>query len=109
MFGSITIWPISSTIIVALLYWQSGQFETILGFDWTTSIGEGAAGVWLAIGILWLLMFPISLLNGRLFSLVWDDYVDLRGSYRRARFSKSDQQKLAAALGKIKRELADFD
>ena len=54
MFGSITIWPISSTIIVALLYWQSGQFETILGFDWTTSIGEGAAGVWLAIGILWL-------------------------------------------------------
>jgi hypothetical protein len=54
-------------------------------------------------------MFPISLLNGRLFSLVWDDYVDLRGSYRRARFSKSDQQKLAAALGKIKRELADFD
>jgi hypothetical protein len=54
-------------------------------------------------------MFPISLLTGRLFSLVWDDYVDLRGSFRRVTFSKSDKQELASLLDNIKRELANFD
>jgi 1-acyl-sn-glycerol-3-phosphate acyltransferase len=109
MFGSITIWPISSTIIVALLFWQSGEIDSMFGFDWTTAIGQGSIAVWSAVGIMWLLMFPVSLLTGRLFSLVWDDYVDLRGSYRRARFSNSDKQELASLLGKIKVELADFD
>jgi len=109
MFGSITIWPISSTIIVALLFWQSSEIDAVLGFDWTTSIGEGSAAVWSVIVIAWLLMFPISLLTGRLFSLVWDDYVDLRGSYRRATFSKSDKQELISLLGEIKLELANFD
>ena len=109
MFGSITIWPISSTIMVALLFWQSGEIDTMVGFDWTTALGQGNIAVWSAIGILWLLMFPVSLLTGRLFSLVWDDYVDLRGSYRRARFSNSDKQELVSLLGKIKVELADFD
>ena len=73
------------------------------------SIGQESIAVWSAVGILWLLIFPVSLLTGRLFSLVWDDYVDLRGSYRRARFSNSDKQELASLLGKIKVELADFD
>ena len=109
MFGSITIWPISSTIIVALLFWQSGEINAMFGFDWTTVLGQGSIAVWATIVIAWLLMFPISLLTGRLFSLVWDDYVDLRGSFRRATFSKSDRQELAAALGEIKRELTDFD
>ena len=81
----------------------------MFGFDWTTVLGQGSIAVWATIVIAWLLMFPISLLTGRLFSLVWDDYVDLRGSFRRATFSKSDRQELAAALGEIKRELTDFD
>ena len=59
--------------------------------------------------ITWLYMFPISLLTGRLFSVVWDDYVDFRGSFRRATFSKSDKQELASLLDNIKRELANFD
>lgn len=109
MFGSITIWPISSAIIVALLFWQSSEVDTIFGFDWTTVLGQGSAAVWSAIVMLWLLMFPVSLLTGRLFSLVWDDYVDLRGFYRRVTFSKSDKQELASLLGDIKVELADLD
>jgi hypothetical protein len=109
MFGSITIWPISSTIIVALLFWQSSEIDVVFGFDWTTCLGQGSIATWSSIGILWLLMFPISLLTGRLFSLVWDDYVDLRGSYRRATFSKSDKQELISLLGEIKLELANFD
>ncbi|MDB4656880.1 hypothetical protein OAE50_01295, partial [Candidatus Poseidoniaceae archaeon] len=109
MFGSITIWPISSTIIVALLFWQSGEIDTTFGFDWTTVLGQGSIAVGSAIVILWLLMFPASLLTGRLFSLVWDDYVDLRGSYRRTIISNSDKQELASLLDKIKVELADFD
>jgi hypothetical protein len=109
MFGSITIWPISSTIIVALLFWQSGEIDAVVGFDWTTVFGQGSIAIWFTIVITWLLMFPISLLTGRLFSLVWDDYVDLRGSFRRATFSKSDKQELASLLDNIKRELANFD
>ena len=109
MFGSITIWPISSAIIVALLFWQSSEVDTIFGFDWTTVLGQGSAAVWSAIVMLWLLMFPVSLLTGRLFSLVWDDYVDIRGFYRRVTFSKSDKQELASLLGDIKVELADLD
>ena len=109
MFGSITIWPISSTIIVALLFWQSGEIDAAVGFDWTTVLGQGSMAIWSTIVIAWLLMFPISLLTGRLFSLVWDDYVDLRGSFRRVTFSKSDKQELASLLDNIKRELANFD
>ena len=78
MFGSIIIWPISSTVIVALMYWQSGQISELIGIEWFESFGSSSYSVALAIIMTWLLMFPLSLLSGKLFSLVWDDFVDFR-------------------------------
>ena len=109
MFGSIIIWPISSVILVALMYWQSGSIAEISGFDWTKSIGTSTTEILLACGLMWLLMFPISLFTGRLFSLVWDDYVDLRGYYRKQKVSSSDKQELFELIAELQQDLSGSD
>ena len=106
MFGSIIIWPISSTVIVALMYWQSGQISELIGIEWFESFGSSSYSVALAIIMTWLLMFPLSLLSGKLFSLVWDDFVDLRGLYRKQRMSASDKEELFKLIGELKQDLS---
>ena len=106
MFGSITIWPISSTILVGLLYWQNDLILDLVGKDWTQSFGNSSLEIGFAIFMMWLLMFPISLLTGRLFSLVWDDYVDARGFYRKLTMSSNDKEELFKHLAEIKRDLS---
>ena len=106
MFGSIIIWPISSTIIVALMYWQSGQISELIGIEWFESFGSSSYNVALAIIMTWLLMFPLSLLSGKLFSLVWDDFVDLRGLYRKQRMSASDKEELFKIIDELKQDLS---
>ena len=106
MFGSIIIWPISSTLIVAALYWQSGNIEDVVNINWTESLGTSQFNVALSIIMLWLAIFPISLFTGRLFSLVWDDYVDLRGYIRKLRFPKKDRTELFKIITEIKRDLS---
>ena len=106
MFGSIIIWPISSTVIVALMYWQSGQISELIGIEWFESFGSSFYSVTLAIIMTWLLMFPLSLLSGKLFSLVWDDFVDLRGLYRKQRMSASDKEELFKIIGELKQDLS---
>ena len=105
MFGSIIIWPISSSIIVALLYWQTGTIAEIIGSDWTEYFGTAAENIALAVVMMWLLMFPVSLFTGRLFSLVWDDYVDFRGFLRKSRMSSKDKEELFSIVAEIKQDL----
>jgi hypothetical protein len=91
------------------MYWQSGSIAEISGFDWTESIGTSTTEILLACGLMWLLMFPISLFTGRLFSLVWDDYVDLRGYYRKQKVSSSDKQELFELIAELQQDLSGSD
>tara|TARA_B100001287_G_scaffold274044_1_gene278610 strand:- start:3721 stop:4770 length:1050 start_codon:yes stop_codon:yes gene_type:complete len=106
MFGSIIIWPLSSTLMVGILYWQTGTIENILDIRWTEAFGTSELSVALSICMLWLAMFPISLITGRLFSLVWDDYVDLRGYIRKIRLPKADRNELFQIIAEIKQDLS---
>lgn len=106
MFGSIIIWPLSSTLMVGILYWQTGTIENILDIRWTEAFGTSEFSVALSICMLWLAMFPISLITGRLFSLVWDDYVDLRGYIRKIKLPKADRKELFQIIAEIKQDLS---
>ena len=105
MFGSILIWPISSTIIVALLYWQAGTIEHAIHINWIEAFGMSQFSMGLSIFMLWLAMFPVSLFTGQLFSLVWDDYVDLRGYLRKQKMSTQTRNELFQIITEMKQEL----
>ena len=106
MFGSIIIWPVSSTLMVGLLYWQTGTIENILDIRWTETFGASDISIAVSICMLWFAMFPISLFTGRLFSLVWDDYVDFRGYVRKLKLPKTDRNELFQIIGEIKQDLS---
>ena len=105
MFGSILIWPISSTIIVALLYWQAGTIEHAIHINWIEAFGMSQFSMGMSIFMVWLAMFPVSLFTGQLFSLVWDDYVDLRGYLRKLKMSTQTQNELFQIITEMKHEL----
>ena len=106
MFGSIIIWPISSTLIVGLLYWQTGAIEDIIGVNWTELFGPSQFSTIFSVFLLWLAMFPLSLFTGRLFSVVWDDYVDLRGYIRKLRMPNKDKEELFKIIIQLKQDLS---
>ena len=106
MFGSIIIWPISSTLIVGLLYWQTGAIEDIIGVNWTELFGLSQFSTIFSVFMLWLAMFPLSLFTGRLFSVVWDDYVDLRGYIRKLRMPNKDKEELFQIIIQLKQDLS---
>ena len=106
MFGSIVIWPISSTLIVALFYWQSGTIEDIVNISWIEAFGTSQFSIGLSIFMLWLAVFPLSLFTGRLFSLVWDDYVDFRGYIRKLKLPKQESNELFQIITEIKQDLS---
>ena len=106
MFGSIIVWPISSTILVVLMFWQSGTINELSGWYWTESFGTSATELMLACVMMWLLMFPLSLVTGRIFSLVWDDFTDLRGYFRKQKISKKEKQKLFDLIAELKQDLS---
>ena len=56
--------------------------------------------------MLWLAMFPLSLFTGRLFSVVWDDYVDLRGYIRKLRMPNKDKEELFKIIIQLKQDLS---
>ena len=56
--------------------------------------------------MMWLAMFPLSLVTGRLFSLVWDDYVDLRGYIRKSRMTTEDKNELFQIITELKHDLS---
>jgi len=105
MFGSILIWPISSTIIVALLYWQAGTIEHAIQINWIEAFGMSQFSMGMSIFMVWLAMFPVSLFTGQLFSLVWDDYVDLRGYLRKLKMSTQTKNELFQIITEMKQEL----
>ena len=105
MFGSILIWPISSTIIVALLYWQAGTIEHAIHINWIEAFGMSQFSMGMSIFMVWLAMFPVSLFTGQLFSLVWDDYVDLRGYLRKQKMSTQTRNELFQIITEMKQEL----
>ena len=105
MFGSIIIWPISSTVIVALMYWQSGQISELIGIEWFESFGSSSYSVALAIIMTWLLMFPLSLLSGSCFP--WFGMtLSTFGVYRKQRMSASDKEELFKIIGELKQDLS---
>ena len=106
MFGSIIIWPISSTLFVGLLYWQTGAIEDIIGVNWTELFGHSQFSTIFSVFMLWLAMFPLSLFTGRLFSVVWDDYVDLRGYIRKLRMPNQDKEELFKIITQLKQDLS---
>ena len=105
MFGSIIVWPISSGVLVAMLYWQTGTLTEITGYDWTHAFGGTSASLFAALFAMWLLMFLISYFTGHLFSIVWDDYVDFRGYLRKLKLPKIDKQELFNLIEEIKQDL----
>ena len=106
MFGSIIIWPISSLLLVGLLYWQTGTIEDIIGINWTDCFGSSQFSTIFSVFMMWLAMFPLSLVTGRLFSLVWDDYVDLRGYIRKSRMTTEDKNELFQIITELKHDLS---
>ena len=56
--------------------------------------------------IFWILMMPLFLFIGNLSSLVWDDYVALRGFTRKFTMPKDDKEKLQSLLSITKQQLA---
>ena len=106
MLGSIIVWPISSAILVVLLYWQAGTIDESFGWDWTESFGTSTTELMLACSMMWLLMFPLSVLTGRIFSLVWDDFTDLRGYSRKQKIPKKEKQKLFELIAELKQDLS---
>ena len=77
-----------------------------MNINWTELLGTSQFSVALSIIMLWLAIFPISLFTGRLFSLVWDDYVDLRGYIRKLRLPQKDRTELFQIITEIKRDLS---
>ncbi len=53
-------------------------------------------------------MFPLSLFTGRLFSVVWDDYVDLRGYIRKLRMPNQDKEELFKIIIQLKQDLSGW-
>jgi len=109
MFGSIVIWPISSMIIVVIMFWQNNTIASITGVEWTELLGGTSFSLLLAMLLVWLLLFPIFLFTGYLASIVWDDYVDTRGFFRKMKMPKKDKQELNSLLTKLKTELSKSD
>ena len=107
MFGSIIIWPVSSAIITALLYWQSGFITELIHVDWTIMLGDNSFSRIISCLLIWLAIFPLTLFTGQLFSLVWDDYVSLRGVYRRLRIPPDDRREVIDLITQIKQEMTE--
>ena len=89
------------------MYWQSGQITEVIGFEWFESFGNSPYNVAFAVIMTWFLMFPLSLFSGKLFSLVWDDIVDLRGFYRKQRMTNHDKKELFKLIAELKQELSN--
>ena len=106
MFGSLVIWPIAATISTAFAYFTRADIYEITGVCWPYILGESTYMVVFACIILWILMMPLFLFIGNLSSLVWDDYVALRGFTRKLTMSKDDKEKLQSFLSKTNQQLA---
>ena len=106
MFGSLVIWPIAATISTAFAYFTRADIYEITGVCWPYIWGESTYMVVFACVILWILMMPLFLFIGNLSSLVWDDYVALRGFTRKLTMSKDDKEKLQSFLSKTNQQLA---
>ena len=74
MFGSLIFWPIASTIIVVIGYFQESNLTDLIGFNWTEVLGPGVLFNSLSMVIFWLICFPVFWLSGKLGSLAWYDY-----------------------------------
>ena len=105
MFGSLIIWPLAATIIVLIGYFQETNISSLVGFNWTEIFGPGALFNILAIGIFWLVCFPVFWLSGKLGSLAWDDYTYLRNFVRRRTVSKADRQNLKGLMKILNQEI----
>ena len=106
MFGSLVIWPIAATISTAFAYLRRADIYEITGVCWPYLLGESTYMVVFACVIFWILMMPLFLFIGNLSSLVWDDYVALRGFTRKFTMAKDDKERLYSLLLKTNQQLA---
>jgi len=91
------------------MFWQNNTIASITGVEWTELLGGTSFSLLLAMLLAWLLLFPIFLFTGYLASIVWDDYVDARGFFRKMKMPKKDKQELNSLLTKLKTELSKSD
>ena len=105
MFGSLIFWPIASTIIVLIGYFQESNLTNLVGFNWTEVLGTGVLFNSLSIVIFWLICFPVFWLSGKLGSLAWDDYTYLRNFVRRRTMPKADRHNLKGLMKNLTQEI----
>ena len=105
MFGSLIFWPIASTIIVLIGYFQESNLTNLVGFNWTEVLGSGVLLNSLSIVIFWLICFPVFWLSGKLGSLAWDDYTYLRNFVRRRTMPKADRHNLKGLMKNLTQEI----
>ena len=106
MFGSLIIWPISSTLCVIFALNQESNISNLINYNWTEFLGQGAFETIVAIVILWICMIPLFWLSGRLWSLAWDDYMSLKKFIKRQKMTKSTRTNLKSLLENINKDIA---
>jgi hypothetical protein len=105
MFGSLIFWPIASTILVLIGYFQESNLTNLIGFDWTEVLGSGVLFNSLSIVMFWVICFPVFWLSGKLGSLAWDDYTYLRNFVRRRTMPKADRHNLKGLMKILTQEI----
>ena len=105
MFGSILLWPFCAFIGASILWAYSGNISEIINFDITSIFGKGQVAKFSNFVVLYLAMFPLFWLSGRMFGLWWDGYVDARRAVSRLTAQGTYKQMLEQRLHQLVSDL----
>ena len=108
MFGSLLLWPIFALIGTWVVWANSGSISDLLSLDATAMFGGGQTSQILSLVVLYVVMFPLFWLSGRMFGFWWDGYVDARRAFSRLSAGSLYKQKLEQRLQALSTELESF-
>ena len=83
MFGSFLLWPLFALIGTWVVWANSGSISDFLSYDIKAMLGGGQTSQILSLVGLYVAMFPLFWLSGRMFGFWWDGYVDARKAFSR--------------------------
>ena len=105
MFGSILLWPFCAIIGTWILWTNLGQIPGLSNNDLISLFGGGQLASLLCLAMIYLFMFPMFWMSGRVFGLWWDGYVDARRAYSRWSANASYRQTLEQQLRQLASDL----
>ena len=108
MFGSLLLWPFFALIGTWVVWANSGSISDLFSFDATAMFGGGQTSQILSLVVLYVVMFPLFWLSGRMFGFWWDGYVDARRAFSRLSAGSLYKQKLEQRLQALSTELESF-